>query len=76
MRGHAPIGRENSSICRAEVIEDWPGRFQRPPPPSLVAAYDSLRNFTVIQGDVDGDGAADFEIEVKGDHHDFANFVL
>ena len=32
--------------------------------------------FTTIQGDVDGDAAADFTIKVNGDKHVFDNFML
>lgn len=42
----------------------------------MVVNFKPASGVTLIMGDTDGDGAADFEIEVKGDHHDFANFVL
>ena len=31
--------------------------------------------FTTVQGDVDGDGAADFTIKIAGDVHNFHNFI-
>jgi Ca2+-binding RTX toxin-like protein len=37
---------------------------------------DVADGYTHIYGDVDGDGQADLQIFVPGDHHDFTNFVL
>jgi len=31
---------------------------------------------TYIEGDINGDGIADFRITAVGDHHDFSNFIL
>jgi hypothetical protein len=42
----------------------------------LVIRYDAGNDVTLIQGDVDGDGQADFTIKADGDHHDFSSFVL
>ena len=42
----------------------------------LVLSYQSGSNQTKVQGDVNGDGAADFTIVLNGDHTDFTNFVL
>ena len=32
--------------------------------------------FTTLAADVNGDGVADLTVSIKGDHHDFSNFVL
>jgi Ca2+-binding RTX toxin-like protein len=42
----------------------------------LIVSYRSGPDATLIMGDTNGDGAADFEIMVRGDHHAFTNFVL
>jgi Ca2+-binding RTX toxin-like protein len=42
----------------------------------LVRTYDAATDRTLIQGDVDGDGVADFTITAVGDHHTFTHFVL
>lgn len=42
----------------------------------LVVNYKPASDVTLIQGDTDADGKADFEIAVEGDHSDFVNFVL
>jgi Ca2+-binding RTX toxin-like protein len=42
----------------------------------LTIEYRSGPDVTVVQGDVNGDGQADFELVIKGDHHDVASFVL
>ena len=42
----------------------------------LVVQYRAASGTTLIAGDTDGDGRADFQIEAQGDHSDFVNFVL
>lgn len=42
----------------------------------LTLKYRPASGLTVLSGDTDGDGVADFEIIFKGDFHDFSNFVL
>jgi len=42
----------------------------------VVSAYDSVNNWTLIQGDVDGDGLADFAIQLTGDHDTFNRFTM
>jgi hypothetical protein len=42
----------------------------------LALTYDAGANVTLLQGDVDGDGAADLVVRLHGDHTDFTNFVL
>jgi Ca2+-binding RTX toxin-like protein len=45
----------------------------------LVVDYHSAGDYagdTTIQGDVDGDGVADFTIVASGDRHNFSHFVL
>jgi hypothetical protein len=38
--------------------------------------YNAAHDQTVIKMDVNGDGVADGQILVAGDHQDFTNFVL
>jgi serralysin len=40
----------------------------------LVVSFDGTN--TLVQGDTNGDGLADFAITAAGDHHDFVRFVL
>jgi Ca2+-binding RTX toxin-like protein len=42
----------------------------------LMIKYSAGTDQTVIKMDVNGDGVADSQIVVLGDHHDFTNFVL
>ena len=42
----------------------------------LTLTYREGRIETLLSGDVDGDGTADFRVELDGDHRDFTNFVL
>lgn len=42
----------------------------------LALSYDAEAGLTTLIGDVDGDGAADFRIDIRKDHADFTNFVL
>lgn len=42
----------------------------------LTMSYDSVEEVTALVGDVDGDGEADFRIDISGDRTDFANFAL
>lgn len=42
----------------------------------LVLKYDLVANVTHLTADVDGDGHADFAINLSGDQHQFAGFVL
>lgn len=42
----------------------------------LALTHDAGQNATWLQGDVDGDGAADFLVRINGDHTGFTNFVL
>jgi hypothetical protein len=43
---------------------------------ALLVRYRAASETTLIAGDTDGDGRADFQIEAQGDHSDFVNFVL
>jgi Ca2+-binding RTX toxin-like protein len=42
----------------------------------LALRPDSSHGQTILEGDVDGDGLADFRVRLTGDHIDFASFVL
>ncbi|HEX8232819.1 MAG TPA: M10 family metallopeptidase C-terminal domain-containing protein [Caulobacteraceae bacterium] len=42
----------------------------------LIIRYDSAAGRSYIEGDVNGDGVADFSIAAKGDMRDFDHFVL
>lgn len=42
----------------------------------LALVYDAGRDVTRLEGDVDGDGQADFVTRLAGDHTGFTNFVL
>jgi Ca2+-binding RTX toxin-like protein len=42
----------------------------------LTFKYDAGLGMTLLRGDVDGDGSADFAVWMTGDHHQFSNFVL
>lgn len=42
----------------------------------LVLAYSAGTDQTLLRGDVDGDGTADFQVRISGDHTDFTGFTL
>jgi serralysin len=42
----------------------------------LTRIYDAERDRTLLMGDDDGDGVADFKVAIDGDHTGFDNFVL
>ena len=42
----------------------------------LALTYDAASGYTMLQGDVDGDGQADFLVLLKGNHESFDNFVF
>lgn len=42
----------------------------------LVLTYDNHSHITLLQGDLDGNGKADFAIQIQGQHLDFTGFVL
>jgi Ca2+-binding RTX toxin-like protein len=42
----------------------------------LTLSYDAASDTTHLLGDVNGDGKADFDVMLDGDHHGFTNFVL
>lgn len=42
----------------------------------LMIKYSAGNDQTVIKLDINGDGVADGQIVISGDHHDFTNFVL
>ena len=42
----------------------------------LLVTYDSVAGRTLVQGDVDGDGAADLDIAVTGNHVPDLAFLL
>jgi hypothetical protein len=42
----------------------------------MTVKYNAGSDLTVIKLDVDGDGSADGQIAIQGDHHDFTHFVL
>lgn len=42
----------------------------------LTLSYDASSDLTLLEGDVDGDGLADLEIGIRGQHTDFSRFVL
>lgn len=42
----------------------------------LTLVYDAGSDRTNLSGDVDGDGQADLQIQISGDHHDFSRLAL
>ncbi len=42
----------------------------------IALTYDAAHDRTVLQADVDGDGAADMTVWILGDHHTFTDFIL
>lgn len=42
----------------------------------VTVSYDSAHDQTVVRGDTDGDGKAEFELRITGDHSGFTGFLL
>lgn len=42
----------------------------------IALTYDAGSNLTLLVGDTDGDGLADFVVQMAGNHSDFVNFLL